>query len=119
MSIVRKIKLEQLGYYTCKDNTEKELFKFIKENLLNLTEIKLEEYPDSILYFKNDKCVFEYDSNMKIVFINLQLNYIKEIENVIKYYYKLLFNHISCGRMPLNYWNTIENNYKNISEKQC
>src|SRR6478735_5900310 len=60
MNIVRKFKLNKLGYYQS-TLEEIKLFEYIENNLTNLTEVKLQEYPDSIFYFKNNKCIFEYE----------------------------------------------------------
>jgi len=84
MNIIRKIKLEQLGYYKYKDNKEKELFDFIKNNLLNLTEVILESYSTSKFYFKNDKLIFEMDSNLIILWVNYNLVW-KILKNNFEY----------------------------------
>jgi len=87
MNIIRKIKLEKLGYYICKNNKEKDLFKFIKENLLNLTEIKLEESPNEIFWFNNTELIFNYDIEFEMFGIRENIiNYLsnKEINNLIK-----------------------------------
>src|SRR6478735_3307862 len=73
MNIIRKIKLERLGYYNCKNNKEKELFEFIKEKLLNLKQVILKYYPDYIMYFKDDKCIFEQNLNSSWVYVNYHL----------------------------------------------
>jgi len=62
MNIIRKIKINSLGMYEFNDS-EKELFYFIKENMLNLKQVKLEKYPNYIFYFKDDKCILEQDLN--------------------------------------------------------
>jgi len=59
MNILRKIKLNTLGYYEIIDD-EKELITFIKDNLLDLKEIKLNKYQNVRFWFKNDRCIFEY-----------------------------------------------------------
>jgi len=53
MNILRKIKINSLGYYKY-NNSEKKLLYFIKENMLNLKIVELKNYPDYIMYF-NDK----------------------------------------------------------------
>jgi|SRR6478735_6794919 len=64
MSIIRKIKLNSLGYYEFNDS-EKELVEFIKNNILNLTEVTSEKYPNTIFYFKNKELYYEYNLNSK------------------------------------------------------
>jgi len=83
MNIVRKIKLEQLGYYKCKDNKEKELFDYIENNMLNLKKIQLIKYPDHIFYFKGNKCIFKH---------NLILNLLCFRHIDLLFFSKLLFN---------------------------
>src|SRR6478735_4871203 len=89
MNIVRRYKLSLLKYDSL---TEKELedlniilkyFKFTKENfdlinfiynnLLNLKQVELKEYPDYIMYFKNDKCIFKQDLNSPWFEVNYDL----------------------------------------------
>jgi len=60
MNILRKIKINSLGMYEFSES-EKELFEFIKENILNLKQVQLEKYPDYLFYFKDDKCIFQQD----------------------------------------------------------
>jgi len=78
MNIIRKIKLNQLGYYEFKDS-EKELSEFIKENLLDLKEIKLEHKLNSvIMYFNNkDENIFQYHLNSNNFYF--RLDYIGEV----------------------------------------
>src|SRR6478735_6283393 len=79
MNIIRKIKLESLRYYVCKDNKEKELFEFIKDNLLNLKQVSLKDFPDYIFYFKDDNCIFIW----KVFETKFGYNY-QEIQKLIK-----------------------------------
>lgn len=76
MNIIRKIKLEQLGYYTCIDNKEKEMFQFLR-NFIELLPYKIECYGfnNSILYYQKDKFIFYYDYGT--MWINKDLNYDK------------------------------------------
>src|SRR6478735_7193796 len=74
MNIVRKIKLESLGYYICKNNTEKELFKFIKKNMLNLKQVSLKNYTYFIFYFNNkDQNIFQHDFKYNDFYVNNEL----------------------------------------------
>lgn len=102
MNIIRKIKLEKLGYYQYINNEEKELFIFVKENLLNLKKVKLKDYSSKIFYFKDNNCIFIYDNKINnfnfkykfwLIFIN-NFNYTnKETKEILKsiviYHYKL------------------------------
>jgi len=105
MNIIRKIKINSLGMYEFNDS-EKELVEFIKENMLNLTEVKSNKYTDETFYFKNNKFVFSILKlkNVVYVYINnhliyeyfadfLELEYEYEIYNliidIIEYYYKI------------------------------
>jgi|SRR6478735_7616318 len=102
MNIIRNIKLESLGYYQYKDNNEKELFEFIKNNLLTLKKVKLFDEINKIFYFKDDNCIFIHDSkinnfNLKykiwLIFVNNFNCTNKEtkeiVSNIAKYHYKL------------------------------
>src|SRR6478735_812592 len=99
MNIVRRYKLSLLKYDTL---TEKELtdlniiFKevkyskenyklinFIYNNMLNLKQVKLKEYPDYIFYFKDDKCIFEHDLNSYWISFN---------DDLIWYIFEIKFN---------------------------
>src|SRR6478735_3039753 len=90
MNIVRKIKLEQLGYYVCKNEKEKEFF-------FDLKEIKLEEYPNSRFWFKDNKFIFEYETDpFSLFWINDDIwialnekNIHQNIKEIIKNYFKL------------------------------
>jgi len=111
MNIIRKYKLSLLKYdfltkkeledlniifkevKYCKENFE--LIEFIYNNLLNLKQVKLKDYPNDIFYFKDDKVIFEqYLLNTTLFFVNYYLiwgvfetkfnyNY-QEIRNLIK-----------------------------------
>ena len=125
MNIVRKIKLEKLGYYICKDNKEKELFEFIKENLLNLTEVKLEYYKNEIFWFKKDKCIFNQPLNSDWFYVNDKLilevfktkfNYNNQelqhlIKGIIEKTYKIQFV-IPVFMMHEDYVTEVEQVYK-------
>lgn len=50
--------------------TEPKLIKFIEDSFFDLKKVKLEKYPDSVFYFKDDKCHFEYDIKTNSVWIN-------------------------------------------------
>ena len=84
MNIIRKIKLNQLGYYQFTDD-EKKLITFLNENFLNLKKIQFPYYYASIFYFKEDKCIFQYNLIDKCVWIP---NYIE-------------FNFYNCSKFEL------------------
>jgi len=69
MNIIRKIKLEQLGYYICQDDTEKKLFEFIKNNLLSLKEVKIGKNSNGIYYFKENEYIMDIHTD------SLNVNY--------------------------------------------
>jgi|SRR6478735_2154660 len=100
-NLIRKIKLESLGYYEFNDY-EKSLAKFIKNNLLNLKEVKLLGFIDNIYYFKDDKVIFEFNLEYNCLSLKYDLwmvldkrhnLYKYEIEtilrNIFKKYYKI------------------------------
>lgn len=65
MNIIRKIKLEKLGYYKF-TKEEKELSKFIKEYFIGLHKyINIEEFND---YYNNDKNIYYLKNNI-VIFI--------------------------------------------------
>ena len=122
MNIVRKIKLEKLGYYTYKDNREKELFEFIKNNLLNLKEIYLDEYHNEVFWFNKENVVFIYSLKYLCVdirhdiwnFIETQLKFTYEetniiLRNIIKENYKI--NVITIYKLSIKEIILIENEY--------
>lgn len=125
MNIVRKIKLDQLGYYHCKDDKEKKLFEFIKDNLLNLTQIYLKYHNNRKFYFKDEKCLFYIKNktitlskyNFKYLFDNL---FLEEIYNLLfdillKYYnIKILFFDF---RSSIHLFESINKYYKNEYNK--
>src|SRR6478735_2045338 len=93
MNIIRKIKINSLGMYEFNDS-EKELVNFIKENMLNLKQVKLKYYPISNFYFKDDKYIFQHNFKSNDFYVNDELiwevfktkfgyNY-QEIYNLIK-----------------------------------
>src|SRR6478735_255589 len=101
MNIIRKIKLESLGYYKFID-IEKELVCFINDNFLNLTKVTFLEYTDYIFYFKENKLIFEYDLDENWIQLNesiwsvfiTKFDYKYEeirdlIKDIVKYYYNL------------------------------
>jgi len=72
MNIIRKIKLESLGYYQCKDIKEKETFEIIRNNFFNLKKVVLPNY-NSIFWFKDDTLIFEHDLIFNMININKNL----------------------------------------------
>ena len=76
MNIIRKIKLEQLGYYQCIDNKEKEIFEFLR-NFINLKPYRynIECFHDCIFYCQEDKFIFYRRHN--ILWINNDLRFDK------------------------------------------
>jgi len=105
MNIIRKIKLNSLGYYKFKDSKEKKLFKFINDNLLNLYSIN---YHDSIIYLKDDNIIFEHYLNFNWFEVNPSIwNYLQNIINneetvnlikfIAKEYYNLNFKDIQIS----------------------
>jgi len=95
VNIIRKIKLEQLGYYKFTDS-EKELVNFLIDNIQNLTI-------SNNMFLKNDRVIFYHDSlHIKIpytIWYKLQIEYkfnYNEINNVLKFfiyqYYESYFN---------------------------
>lgn len=73
--------------------TDPELILFIKNNFLNLLEVKLDQYPNSLFYVKEDKCIFDLDLNRKVLYtdpiiwsdITGHFNYsYQELSNLIK-----------------------------------
>ena len=101
MNIIRKIKLESLGYYKFID-IEKELVCFINDNFLNLVKVTFLEYTDYIFYFKENKLIFEYDLDENWIQLNesiwsvfiTKFDYKYEeirdlIKDIVKYYYNL------------------------------
>src|SRR6478735_11261506 len=88
MNIVRKIKLESLGYYVCKDNNEKELFKFIKDNFYDLEKVEITKFGNNIIYYiKNNAIIFSENSNSYyLIKINPSLIW-WELENRFKFNY--------------------------------
>src|SRR6478735_3168643 len=90
MNIIRKYKLSLLKYdfltkkeledlniifkevKYCKENFE--LIEFIYNNILNLKQVKLKEYPDYIMYFNDkNKNIFQRDLKYKDFYINDEL----------------------------------------------
>jgi len=123
MNIIRKIKLNSLGMYEFNDS-EKELYEFIKDNFLNLKQVILRDYPNYIFYFKDDKCIFQhtfksnnfyvrYSFIWKVFEIKFNYNY-HEISNLIKdimkYAYKL--NEIKPKIIGYVNWDKVEQFYK-------
>ena len=72
MNIIRKIKLNSLGYYQFTVE-EQELFKFIKRNLLNLKEVQLDKYTNRKFWFKYNKLIMEYNLNHNRFGVNYNL----------------------------------------------
>lgn len=67
MNIIRKIRLNNLGYYQIKDN-EKDSFEFIKTNLLNIKPVIFNK---DIMYFNNDrKMIFQYNLDNNNLYTN-------------------------------------------------
>lgn len=98
MNIIRKIKLESLGYYTCKDDAEKDLFQFIHDNLLNLKEVELKEYSNYKFWFKDDKCIYDLDID------NNEYHFSTYIVNLFKYKFNIDIRNIlnkSIGKVFL------------------
>ena len=62
-----------MGYYICIDDKEKELFEFIKDNLLNLTEVKLYEFSNEKYWVKENKIIFKRYLESKWIDINYVL----------------------------------------------
>src|SRR6478609_1380588 len=99
MNIIRKIKINSLGMYEFNDS-EKELFKFIKENLLNLKPIvKFDGENDSrVVYYKEKNLIFYYYTNgiNNSIYINEKIYKYICIENkrdiikeILKYFYNI------------------------------
>jgi|SRR6478735_3814592 len=106
MNIVRKIKLNQLGYYKFKDS-ENDIIELIKSRILNLKIIKIDEYPYIHFYTKNNYILFYHDFNSKMIstsfhnFYNLFIQsctshkeYEYLINTLLKYYYNIDNKHI-------------------------
>lgn len=74
MNITRKMKLNSLGYYNFTES-EQELIDFIKDNLLNLTEVKLQKYPNFIFWFKDNKLIFLEYSFEENILISINTNF--------------------------------------------
>lgn len=69
-NIVRNIKLSILGFYTIKDE-EKDLYNFVKQNLLGLKAVELDDFKDFIIYFNNDdKNIFLHDLKTNDLWVN-------------------------------------------------
>jgi len=122
MNIVRKIKLRKLKFYTC-NKKESKLLDFIENYFLNLKIIKLKRFSNHIFWFKNNKCIFEYNLKYNIFTVkytkfweifNIHFNYNddqtnKLIKDVIEDVYKLSIIQNSISIIPSS---LIEHEYK-------
>lgn len=127
-NIIRKIRLSGLDCYHVKDN-ESELFEFIKDNLLGLEAVRLDRYPDYIMYFKNGKIIFQHFLKNNILYINFELVWSildkmlniedyddtnNSIKSIIEQAYKIKFGTI------IRFWHNteelVEQYYKLIKE---
>src|SRR6478735_4102556 len=52
----------------CKENYE--LINFIYNNMLNLKQVELKEYPNYLFYFKDDKCIFCHHLKYNWFYVN-------------------------------------------------
>lgn len=100
MNIVRKIKLNQLGYHQLNDN-EKKILNIIKRKFLDLKIIKLDKYPYIHFYTKEDIILFHHDLYSENIWlnyyefykkINILLNSYTEYQNLLKYILKCYYN---------------------------
>lgn len=129
MNIIRKIKLDNLGYYELTEY-EKLLKEFINNYFNNLEPFKylyknyqpINKYKRMTL-FKNKSCIFVIDENRRFIFVNklIIINLIKinekfdiidkveiKIEKIINYYFK---DYRYCGYITQHTTNDIEYEY--------
>lgn len=90
VNIVRKIRLNKLGCYIIKSN-EKDLFEFVKNNLLNLKAVKLDNYLEAIMYFNNDgKLMFKHNLKNSNLYTNDFI--FNTLENEYRYKYDDIYD---------------------------
>jgi len=59
MNIIRKIKLNSLGYYKFTDEEQK-IFEIYEKYFKEIDEVVFNYCPDYVIYFKNKQYIFEY-----------------------------------------------------------
>jgi len=123
MNIIRKIKLNQLGYYQFSD-LENELLCLIKETFSDLKKVNLPEYKTSTyFYYKYNIFICRYSESLKYFDVNYEIFWSilelkfqiceMDIINILKYICSIYLNILDVDEIDYITY-TIYKQYQNI-----